>query len=168
MQRSIGEPIAVSDLRAPEFVGVRVGRIVRLTVEGQALVDFPGNPLGAIAARSVVSAASSSGNHCELNVPVLLVFENGDPTLPVIVGFVCDSIRASPPEQSMILDTARFPDIVVDGKTVVFEASAEIILRCGKSSVTLRNDGRIVIKGSEIVSRSSGVQKIKGASVRLN
>jgi hypothetical protein len=50
----------------------------------------------------------------------------------------------------------------------VFDAKDEIQLRCGKSSVTLRKDGKIEIKGTQIVSRASGVNRIKGASVAIN
>jgi hypothetical protein len=168
MKHSAAKPLAMTDLREPESAPARVGRIVKLSADGHALVDFPGNDFGAIEARSAVSLTCSSGNQAEMNLPVLLVFENGDLTLPVIVGFVRDTVLSSPREQTIILPRSGRPDIVVDGKTIVFEASAEIVLRCGRSSVALRSDGKIVIKGTHIVSRSSGTHKIKGATVQLN
>jgi len=42
------------------------------------------------------------------------------------------------------------------------------VLRCGKASVVLRKDGRVTVKGTHIVSASTGPHKIKGASVELN
>jgi len=41
-------------------------------------------------------------------------------------------------------------------------------LRCGKASVRLTRAGRVEIRGTHLVSASSGPNKIKGASVALN
>jgi len=51
---------------------------------------------------------------------------------------------------------------------VVFDAKKEIVLRCGKASITLTKAGKVMIKGTYVVSRSSGANKIKGASIALN
>ena len=48
------------------------------------------------------------------------------------------------------------------------EADRQIELRCGKASLTLRRDGKVVVRGTHVVSASSGPNKIKGASVALN
>jgi hypothetical protein len=157
MRCSVEEPTASSDL---SFVNVKVGRIMRFTVDGHPLVDFPGNLLGSLEARSMASTAPLLGRHECINLPVLLVFENGDPGLPIIVGFVADTFLAQSYQED--------PNVSVDGKTIVFNATCEIVLQSGKSSLTLRSDGKIVIKGAKIVSRSSGEQKIRGASVQLN
>ena len=53
-------------------------------------------------------------------------------------------------------------------RVVVFEGEEEVILRCGKSEISLRADGRISVLGGHIVSRSTGVHRIKGASVQIN
>jgi len=47
-------------------------------------------------------------------------------------------------------------------------ATDELILECGKSKISLRADGRVVILGGYLLSRSSGVNKIKGGSVEIN
>ena len=41
-------------------------------------------------------------------------------------------------------------------------------VRCGESSLTMKRDGKIVVKGRTIVSRASRVNKIKGGSVAIN
>jgi hypothetical protein len=56
----------------------------------------------------------------------------------------------------------------VDGKRVVIDAGDEIVLRCGKASITLRRNGRIVIRGSYIETRSQGTNRIRGGSVQIN
>ena len=47
-------------------------------------------------------------------------------------------------------------------------ARKQLTLRCGKSSITLTAAGKIIIRGKYIVSRSSGVHRIKGGSVQIN
>ena len=51
---------------------------------------------------------------------------------------------------------------------LVLEAGREITIRCGESSITLTAAGKIILRGKYIVSRSSGVQRIKGGSVQIN
>ena len=43
-----------------------------------------------------------------------------------------------------------------------------MVLRCGKASITLTQAGKILLDGTYVVSRSSGANRIKGASVQLN
>ena len=47
-------------------------------------------------------------------------------------------------------------------------ARDQLVLRCGKASVTLTRAGKVLIEGTYVLSRSSGVNKIKGGSVQLN
>ena len=57
---------------------------------------------------------------------------------------------------------------VVDGKRVVLEGEDEVALRCGAASITLRRNGKIVIRGSYVESYAAGTNRIKGGSVRIN
>ncbi|MCA0174819.1 MAG: DUF6484 domain-containing protein [Proteobacteria bacterium] len=50
----------------------------------------------------------------------------------------------------------------------VIEADREIVLRCGDASITLTRAGKVLIKGSYILSRASGYNKIKGAAIDIN
>jgi hypothetical protein len=56
----------------------------------------------------------------------------------------------------------------VDDQRIVLTAEREIVLRCGEASVTLTRAGKVVIKGTYVLSRSSGYNKIKGAAVDIN
>ena len=68
-----------------------------------------------------------------------------------------------------MLETPRRPvDAVLDGRRVVLEAHDEIVLRCGESSISLRKDGKVVIRGRELVSRAAEINKIKGGAVHIN
>ena len=63
---------------------------------------------------------------------------------------------------------SRPEEAMLDGKRVTIEAEQEVLLKCGQGSIQIRSDGRIIIKGTEILSRASGRQRIRGASVNLN
>ena len=148
--------------------GVCVGRIVRITEEGQPLVDFSGNRMGPLKARTVINVPVCCLDGNEEIDSVLIVFENQDPTLPIIVGIIRDKLYSSHLQQEVTLSEERPSDVLLDGRRIEFDAKEEIVLRCGKSSVTLRKDGKIVVKGVHIVSRASEINKIKGGSVAIN
>jgi len=59
-------------------------------------------------------------------------------------------------------------EVLVDGETLNIHAERQIELRCGKASLLLQADGRVVLSGTYVVSTSRGPNKIKGATVSLN
>ena len=165
MKRSIADSFEACELALSEATNVRVGQIVELNERGEALVDFPGNSLGPVGARSAIGVDVRITEDIAANAPVLLAFENGDPTLPIIVGFVRKTLGPPPGMQG----NPECPSMVsLSGRSIAFEAMDQIVLRCGKSSVTLRSDGKVIVKGSEIVNRSSGTHKIKSGAVKIN
>ena len=123
-----------------------VGRVVAIEANGDVLVDFRGNELGPIRARVATNETLERKDE-----PVLLLFENGDRGLPIVVGVPREGARRREPKRRLVL-----------------EAAEEITIACGKSSITLRRDGRVVIKGAELVSRASGTNKVRGATVQIN
>jgi len=56
----------------------------------------------------------------------------------------------------------------VDGKKVLIVGEEEVTLKCGKASITLTAAGKVLIKGEYVLSRSSGVNRIKGGAVQIN
>ncbi len=55
-----------------------------------------------------------------------------------------------------------------DPQPVDLTAQDQLTLRCGKASITLTKEGKIILRGTYISSRSSGPNRIKGGSVHLN
>ena len=90
---------------------------------------------------------------------VALLFEDGDPTRPVVIGRL---LRRS------VEPLAPVVDVVRDGERLELRAQQEIVLRCGKASITLTRAGKVLIRGGFISSWSSGAHRIKGGSVHLN
>lgn len=113
--------------------------------------------------RKALSSKESAGRE------VLLIFENGEPSRPIIVGIMEDPI-----EDLVSLEVAspqgknEEKTVLVDGDNILLKAKQEITLECGKGSITVKKDGKIIIKGTNILSRASQANKIKGGSVELN
>jgi hypothetical protein len=58
--------------------------------------------------------------------------------------------------------------VTLDDDQLVFAAKEQVVLRCGKASITLTRAGKVLIRGAYLLSRSSGVHRIKGGSVQIN
>jgi hypothetical protein len=106
-----------------------------------------------------------------------VALRTADPSAPlVLVGLLRDRVvlpeaDAAPQEATDEIAAEQLgaaESAVIDGKRVLFEAREEIVLRCGKGSITLRKDGKIVIKGTHLLSRAQGVNRIKGGQVNIN
>ncbi len=148
----------------------RVGWVVGAEPGAKVLVDFPGNALGPLPARTTLSldeetlvraAAQRQG--------ALLLFENGDPSLPLLVGLL------QTPSETPLLDALLAQpvpeapqEVEVDGKRVVIEGRDEIVLRCGKASLTLRRNGQVLLRGVNIRTEADELQRIKGGKVQIN
>jgi hypothetical protein len=72
------------------------------------------------------------------------------------------------PQNAEPRQTLEALEAVVDGKRVVIDAQDEVVIRCGKASITLRRNGRVVIRGTYVETRAEGVNRIKGGSVQIN
>jgi hypothetical protein len=51
---------------------------------------------------------------------------------------------------------------------LVLEASENLTLKCGEGTITLRSDGKILIKGKDLVAHAKRTNRIKGGSVAIN
>jgi hypothetical protein len=71
---------------------------------------------------------------------------------------------ASPPSQLLILGLLQKPKV----RRRVIEAEEELVLRCGGSSLTLTANGRVALRGRQLLSRAEGQNRVQGASVLLN
>lgn len=51
---------------------------------------------------------------------------------------------------------------------LVIEARTSLTLRVGDGSITIREDGRILIRGKDLVSHAKRTNRIRGGSVQIN
>lgn len=154
--------------RPTKLRGNRIGTLVGWSDEGP-LVDHSSNTHGPIAARTTVPLDSRAVEAAaERGQEVLLVFEAERSDRPIIVGLLRDTGSHEGRAEEKTLPANEKLEAVVDGRSVVFEAKDEIVLRCGEASITLRRNGRIVVRGAYVETRSKGVNRIKGGVVRIN
>ena len=141
------------------FAGIVIGELVAMTDEGQTpLVLFPGQTgSAAVAARSVVDL---HGAHIGRNLA--LMFEGADRTKPIVMGVLREG--AGWP----LADRPGAVAVDADGERLLVTAREQLVLRCGKASITLTKAGKVLIDGAYVSSRSSGVNRVKGGSVQLN
>ncbi len=85
---------------------------------------------------------------------VLVVPPQDDEARGVVLGRIGPSVDPAPPRD--------VPD------EIVLEAKKGLVLRVGEGSITIRADGKILIKGKDLVSHATRMNRIKGGSVSLN
>jgi len=150
------DPVPATAMPGPSEAPV-VGALVGI-VDGEALVAFPGQPDDvAVRARSTVELTEE-----HVGRQALLLFERGDRASPIVVGI----LRVAGP--TVVAPQASDVQIFADDRRVVVAAKDQLVLRCGNSSITLTKDGKVLIQGAYVSSRSSGVNRIKGGSVQIN
>jgi hypothetical protein len=136
--------------------GVVIGVLAGFDDDGQPLVAFPGNTIQT----GCPARASAALSRDDIGREVALLFEQGDPARPLIIGRIQRPEEMKRPAQPVAAE--------VDGERIEFNAKREIVLRCGKASITLTRAGKILIRGAYVLSRSSGANRIKGGSVQIN
>lgn len=133
----------------PEIV---IGTVRALDPTGAALVDFDGNAAGA----PVPAMATGTADAAIIGRSVALAFLGGDRAVPIVLGVVTGG------------GVSPLAAVERDRDRLVIEADQEIVLRCGKASITLTRAGKVLVRGAYVSSRSSGMQRITGASVHIN
>lgn len=100
--------------------------------------------------------------HCEIlqtsALPVeykaddrVLVLPLGTSAMPVVVGRICS-----------VADAAQAPAVLQ------IVAQQSMSLRCGDASVDLRTDGKVMIRGDDVLVRAKGSQRIRAGTVSIN
>lgn len=144
-------PKSISTLAVGKLRGLRGTSVAIISCDG-----MPTTPLR----RARVATTLGQG---DIGRDVVICFENGDSRQPLVIGVLGswspeESARAAPPAR----------DLVLDGERLLLTAQQEIILTCGKSSLILTRAGKVIIRGTYLSSRSSGVHRVKGGSVQIN
>lgn len=147
------------------FGGAVVGTLVGSTPQGVPLVDYPANPsMAHLSAQTCVPL--TAGDHGK---GAVLLFDEGDPHKPVIVGLIQAPVAAmqaeAPDAQAMPLAETS---VEVDGQALAISAASTLTLRCGDASITLTREGQVIVRGTQVHTRASGLNRIQGASVRIN
>jgi Domain of unknown function (DUF6484) len=128
---------------------VVIGRIVSVGEDGAPQVDYVGNP----ASEPVRALATARYDGVMPGASVALMFIEGDRARPLAMGVVSqpETMPATAPEERLTAPAAR-----------------EIVLQCGRASIVLTRAGKVLVRGTYLSLRSSGMHRITGASVQIN
>jgi hypothetical protein len=149
--------------------GIVVGELFNVVDEvgdQKIFVNYPGNPY----TTPLLAMTTVKLNQSDAGKQVVLSFDQGNPLRPVIMGMLQNT---QTPVEALAIDVTKELDskqlqAKLDGDQVTLSAEKEIVLQCGKSSITLTKAGKIIIRGEYLLSRSTGVNKIKGGAVQIN
>lgn len=146
-----------ADVSRTRLDGIVIGVVMEITSDNAPMVVFPGN----LQETAVTALSTVPLSALEIGAEVALMFEGGDQSRPIILGRLLRSGEpaSAGPIQAIVDGNARRLDIT---------GREEVVLRCGKASITLTRAGKIILRGTYISSRSSGVNRIKGGSVQIN
>lgn len=138
----------------PRIDGMVIGKIARVSGPGEAVVELPagvggGRKRAPVRARSTIKLTDKDAGR-----EATLMFDGGDPKKPIVMG--------------LLQAEGSFAEAEIDGERIELTAQKEIVLRCGKASITLTRAGKVLIRGAYVSSRSSGVNRVKGGSVEIN
>lgn len=168
---------------------VLLGILAGIDDKGSPVVGFPQFPHF----ESVTALATIPVLPQHIGRQVALMFTQGTDSRPIVIGFLYSPLQqmldnfleqsevsvldaedqtvfdepaaTSPPA----INANQYGDTLhVDGKRVVLEGQEEVVLKCGEASITLTRNGKVVIRGKYLLSRSSGVNRILGGSVQVN
>lgn len=151
---------------APEgVVGPVVVPVEHVDEQGRLWIRHSGRLL-AVRLLGHALAAESGGWSDLVGRSALVVFTATTSDEPVLMGLMARSDTARLEAVANLGSVER--SVEIDGRRLSLQAGQQLTLRCGEASLTLNADGRIVMKGLEIVSRALRTHKIKGGSVNIN
>jgi hypothetical protein len=143
----------------PRTAAPIVAKMMAFDIDDRPMISYADGLKGElIVAKSTVNLLRS-----HLGSEVVVVCEAGELRKPIIIGV----IQARAGSASAASESTPVA-ISADGQQHLITAEREIVLRCGDASITLTRAGKIILKGKYVLSRSSGVNKIKGAAVDIN
>lgn len=125
---------------------VTLGTLADISPSGQPLVHWPTSLSHApVPARSQVPVSPADrGRECTL------VFANGDPTQPILLGLL-------QPDTS-----------TASADPVQIQSDQSIRLQTGQATLELHADGRILLQGRYIRSQAYGPNHLVGGAIKLN
>jgi hypothetical protein len=146
---------------APPAFGAVVGTLVGFAADGRPLISST-----AQADPSPQPALSCVHlNERQIGADVVFVVESGERRTPIILGVL---VPSEPVVAGRKVATVTAAEVQIDGTVIVIDAEKSVTLRCGEASITLRRDGKIVVKGINIISSAQGANRIVGGSIELN
>lgn len=137
-----------------------IAKLAGVSSTGEALVLLP-HAKQPVAAQSTVAISGR-----QVGRDVLVSITSGDNPVVVVIGVLQQTQSAT--DEATSQPQAHLLDVEIDRERITLTARRELVLRCGKASIALGADGKVVIKGSNLLSAAAGLHRIRGAAVQIN
>jgi hypothetical protein len=145
-----GTPESVSVGSAVRTATVITATLIGFDPDSGFLVLLPGEQ------ETVPALSAVALSERDIGCSVLLTVGLRQDDFPVITGR-----RAGGREPSA-------PRTRSGGDRLVLQATREIELRCGDSSIVLTRAGKVLVKGNFVLTHARGINRIRGACVQIN
>lgn len=89
-------------------------------------------------------------------------------TPPLAVGDALLVLPASAGSRAVVLGRIGRYAGPAAGVNLSLESTGSLTLKCGESSIDLRADGKIMIRGEDVLVRAKGTQRIRAGTVSIN
>jgi hypothetical protein len=130
-----------------------IGEVVEVTESGTVMVTLDGDAADPVPCEMLVTTDAAPA-----------VLAPGDRVLAWIAsgGVSAVVLGRIGPSRGFTPDAADMPD------SLTLQAKHSLTLRVGDGSITIREDGKILIKGKDLVSHAQRMNRIKGGAVSIN
>jgi hypothetical protein len=161
-----------SEDAAPAAGTTYIGHVVSILSDEEVGVALPG-VAGTLAARLAVPLSHARLHEVIASRQSAVIILDAS-RRAIVIGLLERVLPEEPPpaEAPAAAEPApQSPQVLeadVDGKRVRIVGGDEIVLECGNASITLRRNGRVIIRGTYVETDSAGTNRIKGAAVRIN
>jgi len=139
-------PTGTSMFAGASDIGIVLGKVVSFEADSPTvLFEYNGEHFCQPAFATLQPLRAES----DLGADVCVGFSEGKLDRPIVIGKIHRSVTAA-----------------AGGVTVSSER--EIILRCGKACIQLKSDGTVSIRGTNVASRASHTNRIRGGNIQIN
>lgn len=142
------------------------GVIREIAKDGSLIVD--GSKGDRVYTCDCLDSVSAGSKSLRVGDSVLFVLPESAEVRGCVIGQIG---KYTSPQSGDIAATVSVADdlkLIKRARNIELIAEETLVLRCGEGSLSITPDGTVIIKGARILSRSKGVNKIKGASVQIN
>jgi hypothetical protein len=154
------EDAAVTQSETTEIV---IGMLIAMR-DGQPVVDFTGNPNS----RPIQAIATCHIDPTHVGRQVALLFAERDMARPIVIGVVRGHLTPQHPSVAVPQYASNPMVWGANNNNLVIKGTGQMVFQCGQASLSLTEQGRIIMRGTHIASYSDGVNRIRGAMVEVN
>ena len=155
------------DVLQQAFNQTRKGTVLEVMDEGLILVQDNANPN---AVYPCYFLRTSAGSLPKIVIDDLVIYRV--PEINEDYGVVLGVVEKYENLDDKVAKKLKKRDITqmttLEDKVLHIKADDGLVIECGKSSIILTKDGKVQIKGNDLLSRARGMNKIKGAGVNIN